>query len=546
MLHRSMQLRTSIHEEIASHFRLLSVEKKDVLSYLSSPYRLILIAVFTILFIPHVFVVVEDLSFAIAYEVDPGSIIASILALFRNYYNMNGGYHSQYYGWTYFSIDFLLLLPIHIAMALGLVKDYHILLVAIRFVFFMIGLASVLAFFEVAQRTFKQGFLSFASAFLFIMSPTVFGFFYFLHPETTGLLFLFLGVLCLIRFNEGSAKDYRWYTVGLLTLVLSSLSKQVFFITALPVLLLFVYVYCHHHNRSVFRFLLSIQFIKSLLGSIALAVFVFFVINPFAFLQPAVFIKNQISLLSVHMQGTRTRAEAIGEWVGIAGTIPVISVSVILLPLTLLGAAIFGRDQKVGRMLYIVNIVSAILFVAIIVASSRYLISSTYFAPVYPFFVLNIMSIPLYIIRKWNVRIVEWLTIVGLAYFLFFAVVSDVSISIPAGYDRLIYQDSLVYGVYSYIEGNVPDGSKIAYDQFAAIPSNRGIIGCSYWQGCGTDYIEEFQPDYVLFVENWTFQGTKLPENARLMRYISDHHFILVETIVGDGLSLGVWKNPGK
>jgi len=512
--------------------------------------------VFTILFIPHVFVVVRDLSLAIAYEVDPGSIIESILALFGNHYNMNGGYFSQYYGWTYFAINFFLLLPIHIVMALGIVKDSYLLLIAIRSVFFVIGLASVLTFFEVAEGTLKQGVLSFVAALLFIASPTVFRFFYFLHPETTGLLFLFLGVLCLLRFNEGSAKDRRWYTFALLALVLSSLSKQVFFVTALPVLFLFVYSYCHHQNRSVFRFLLSAQFFKLLLGSLAVAGLVFFVINPFAVLEPSVFIKNQMALVLVQSHGTLTRADAIAAWVGIVRTIPIVVVSILMLPFTLLGAAILGRDQRAGRMFYIVNIIAAVAFVTLVATSSRYIIYNGYLAPIYPFFVLNVLSIPLFMARRWNAGGARLLAIVPFGCFLLLAVVSDVSVSIPEGYARLMYQDSLVFKVHSYIEENIPNGSRMAYDQFVALPSDRGLVGCSYWQGCGTDYIEEFQPDYVLFVENWTLGGARLPENARLEKYINDHHFVLVDTIVGrvgrdaggtfgEDLSVSVWRNPG-
>jgi hypothetical protein len=80
-----------------------------------------------------------------------------------------------------------------------------------------------------------------------------------------------------------------------------------------------------------------------------------------------------------------------------------------------------------------------------------------------------------------------------------------------------------------------------------------GIIGCQYWQGCGTDYIEEFHPDYVIFSDDWTFGGTKLAESLRLEKYVKDHHFILTDRIEGTNLgpnkvennSLEVWKSSG-
>ncbi len=535
-----IRLKSSMYSEIVSHFRLLSVDKKNLLKYLSSPYRIALISIFTVLFLPHVFVVVKDINFVMAYEVDPGSMIQSILSLYQHSYNMNAAYHSSYYGWTYFSINFFLLLPVYVVTALKIVPNDFYLFVSIRFLFFMIGLASVLAFFEVAKRTLKHNFLSFTCALLFIASPAVFLYFYFLHPESTGLLFLFLGVLCLLKFNDGKAENYRWYTFGLLSLILSALSKQVFFITAPPILFLFYYLYCHYHNISILRFAVSRRFAKILLSSILLSVLVFFIINPYAFIQPKIFITNQTFMFSTQSQGTLfdMQIQAIKQWLEIIKAMPIIYVSIITIPFTLLGTIIFWRDQKAGKIFYIVNIIGAALYITIISVSASILVQPGYFAPIYPFFILNLMSIPLYIIRKWNVSLIKLLTIIPLIYFLFFVLVGDFFVSIPMGYARLMYQNTSIYKVYTYVEDNVPDGSKIAYDHHVAIPSDKGIIGCHFWQGCGTDYIEEFQPDYVIYDENWTCCGDT--STARLTKYVNEHHFILIDTID----SVSIWKKP--
>jgi len=524
------------------------MDKKSFFEYLSSPYRIILITIFTILFIPHVFVVVHDINFVTAYEVDPGSIIQSILSLLQHAYNMNAAYHSRYYGWTYFSMNYFLLMPIYLAKVLKIVTDDYYLFVGIRFIFFMIGLASVLAYFEVVKRTLKHTLLSFTAALLYLASPITSKFFYWIHPETTGLLFLFISLICLTRFNEVQAEDYRWYTFGLLTIVLSVLSKHVFLFTAIPIIFLFIYFYCHHHKKSIFGFLVSKQFAKVLLATIAFSALIFFLINPFAFFQPKVFIANQIYLFSSQTQSSVTSTEAMGLWLNIIKTVPIIFISIILFPFTFLGAIILWRNQKTGMMLYVVNILSAILFVIIISITQRFLYTEFYFAPIYPFFVLNLISVPLYITRKWKAGFIKLLTILSLIYFLFFILVGDFSVSLPTGYDRLNYQNSATYKVYNYIEENIPNDSKIAHDHFVAIPSDKGIIACHFWQGCGTDYIEEFKPDYVIFDENWTCCGKNLSTD-RLKKYISDHHFILIDTIVGNNIgvgnhSIGVWKKP--
>lgn len=548
MLAKFTHLKSSMHTEFIRHFSLLSVKKENILTYFSSSYRILLIVLFTLLFLPHVFVVVsEDINFIMAYEVDPGSIIQSILSLFRHDYNMNAAFHSSLYGWTYYSLTFLLLIPVYVITELNIVPNNYYLFVSIRFIFFAIGLASVLAFFEVAKRTLKQNFLSFLAATLYIASPVVFKLFYFLHPETTGLLFFFISILCLIHYNEREAKDYRWYTFGLLSLVLSALSKHVFLFIVPPVIFLYIYFYSNHHKISVLHFLVSKQFSKVLFASIVFSVFIFFVINPFAFFQPKIFITNQVYLFSTHTHSTLPYIEAVKAWIKIIKTIPIIFISIISLPFTISGVAFFKDNKKTGKVLYIVNILSAVLFVIIISISSQYMIMATYFAPVYPFFILNFISIPLYIVRKWNVSLVKLSVVLFLSYSLFFILVGDFSTSIPTGYTRLKYQDSLQYKVYNYIEENIPYGSKIAHDQYVPVPSNKGLKGCHYWQGCGTDYIEEFQPDYVIFDENWVFGGETYSGTMRLKKYVSDHKFIFIESITssnGDGPSVSVWKRP--
>lgn len=534
--------------EIASHFQLLSVDKKNFYEYFSSPYRIILIIIFTILFLPHVFVVVKDINFVTAYEVDPGSIIRSILSLYQNSYNMNSAYHSSYYGWTYYSISYFILMPIYFAKALKIITDDYYFFVGLRFIFFMIGLFSTLAYFEIAKRILKHTFLSFIAALLYIASPAISVYFYFLHPESTGLLFLFLGVLCLLNFKDEKAENYRWYTLGLLSLVLSALSKHVFFITALPVLFLFYYSYCHFHNVSILKFAVSNQLAKVLGLSTLLSVLIFFIINPYAFIQPKLFIANQRFMFSTQSEGAifEIQMQALKQWLEIIKAMPIIYVSIIIVPITLFGAIIFWRNHKAGTIFYVVNIIGAVFYTTIISVSASYLTQPGYLAPVYPFFILNLMIIPLYIFRKWNMYIVKWVTIISLAYFLFFVLVHDFSISIPASNVRMRYQESLIYKVYEYIEENVPYGSKIAHDHLVPISSEKAVIGCQYWQGCGTDYIEEFNPDYVIFSENWLFNGERLPEALRLEKYVSDHHFILVDTIRHEGadFTISVWKKP--
>ena len=547
-----VQSKASMWGQFKFHRKLLSSNKKDILLFFSSPYRIGLILLFTFLYLPHAFVVVEDISLVRAYEVDPGSILDSIESLYQpsHFYNMNVPYHSRFYGWTYYWINFVLAAPGYILMKLGVLKGYSLFLVLIRLVLFLIGLASVLAFFEVTRQFLKHELFAFLAGLLYMASPAVSRFFYFIHPETTGLLFLFLGILCLQKFHQHSARDLRWYVFGLLSLVLSVLSKHGFVFIALPVLFLYLYIYCHHRQISPFRFLFSRNFGVAFLVSFLFAALIFFVINPFAFLQPRTFIENQLLLFSTQTHGSASESDATAAWLNILGNAPLVSISLVLFPLSLLGAIFLGKNQKMGRVLYVTNLITAVFFTLFHVISLRYIIYEGYLAPIYPLFILNILSIPLSIVRKWDVKPLKFVTLLALAVLLSFVLVKDVSVSVPAGWARLRYQDSLAYKSYKYIETNIPDGRKIAFDYFVAIPSHRQILGCRHTRECSTDYIEQFDPDYVIFSPNWTFAGTPFPPTERLKKYIRDHNFRRIATIPSGPPNkpqfyyLEVWKKP--
>src|SRR5215210_6065443 len=163
-------LKTSEWPSVRSHWQILSVGAKGIRSFFSSPYRIGLMVLFAVLFLPHVFVMVEDISLVGAYEVDPGSIVLSIQSLYQpsHLYNMNASYHSSFYGWTYYWISFILAAPGYILMKLRVVQGYYLFLVSIRLILFLIGLASLLAFFEVARRFLKHELLAFAAGLLYI------------------------------------------------------------------------------------------------------------------------------------------------------------------------------------------------------------------------------------------------------------------------------------------------------------------------------------------------------------------------------------------
>jgi hypothetical protein len=95
---------------------------------------------------------------------------------------------------------------------------------------------------------------------------------------------------------------------------------------------------------------------------------------------------------------------------------------------------------------------------------------------------------------------------------------------------RLDYKNSIAFKTYKYINNNIRSGDKIVHDHFVAVPSNMNNISCHFWHGCGTDYIEEFNPTYVMFNPIFSFNG-KSVETERLAKYVKDHNMVLIGKI---------------
>ena len=95
---------------------------------------------------------------------------------------------------------------------------------------------------------------------------------------------------------------------------------------------------------------------------------------------------------------------------------------------------------------------------------------------------------------------------------------------------RLDYKNSIAFRTYEYINNNVKPGDKIAHDHFVAVPDKMHNISCHFWRGCGTDYIDEFNPNYVIFNPDFSFNGKSI-ETKRLARYVKDHNMVLIGKI---------------
>jgi hypothetical protein len=499
---------------------------------------LFLLFLFSAFYLPHAFILLEDIGLIGAYENDPGSHIEAMQTLLRSY-NMHAGYHSKFYGWTYFSLNFFLLLPIKIFLLTFAIESKFFLYFAIRFILFVIGLASLAAFHQLVKKLFKNEFLALLAALFYIFSPVGFKFFYFIHPETTGSLFIFLAMLVLLEFIKEPSR--KLYLLGLIFLVLASLSKQIFFFIALPILFLFFHFYCVSSRKKYFEFIASKEFVEKLSKTAAIAVLTLFVIHPNAILELPEFLQYQTQQREVFINGPYaiTIEESFGKWLDLCLKIPLLNFFFITSPFILfIGLRSYFCDKKSQYLLAVFNTVFAWIILLLIAAFNRLLIESQYLQPVYPFFILNFLVVCNFVQKNYCRKIAN----IFLAYFIILTLALNICQVVPQVITRFFYKKSAAYQSYEYVKQNLTPNDRLAFDHHVALPQNMRNIGCHYWQGCGTNQIEEFQPNYVMLNELYSVNGKPHLENERLKKYVKDHHLSLERKLSDDDVTISIYK----
>lgn len=510
---------------------ILKNEKNSLAQYL----KIGLAVIFSVLYLPHAFILIQDINLISAFEVDPGSIIASINDLFNMpMYNMLNGYHSKFYGWTYFSINFLLLTPLKILLYLFGIKSQTPILFAIKIIYFSIGLLMTLAFYEVLNKLSRNRFLiiNFLFSFLFVAS-SVHYVFYFIHPESTGALFIFLGISTLLLFIKES-KLLLYYT-GVIFLVMASLAKQTFFIAALPIFFCFLDVYRRSININSSSFVTSTHLFKLLKNTFYLSLFIFFIIHPYAFFKPIAFLSFQHSLaLSFSANGEVSYIDSIYSWINFLKYNHLMYFSFWSLFFVIPFA--FYKYKKTNHYEYFLTVMNGIaaIFIFLFVAyGNRLVFFDNYLFPCYLFLFFNIFVISHFLIIKTrNYKFVffnEFFHVAFISLFSYF-IFTGMKATLTDSLTRLNYKNSIAFRSYDYIKSNIKNGDKIAHDHFVAVPDYMNNISCHFWRGCGTDFIEEFNPNYVIFNPNFSFNGKSI-ETQRLEKYVKDHNMILAGKI---------------
>jgi hypothetical protein len=487
----------------------------------------IIIIIFSVLYLPHAFIMVNDINLIGAYEVDPGSIIDSIQRMYSvDFYSMLNGYHSKYYGWSYIAINFWLLLPIKIWMGVFGIKSYFVFYLTVKIIYFLIGLGSVIMLYIVAKEINgnNSDLPAFIVALLYMTMP-ISNNFYFIHPETTGALFSLISFLFLKRFYDfGKSSSLKF---GLLSIYLACLSKQVFFFSSIPLILSFYCIACYKFHFSHAR---------SIVIVFAVGIITFFIVHPYAFVHPSTFFEYQRELsTSMVGSGFVPFLVSLKQWLLLLKGEGMIAVPLLLSPILFLYSILhYKNNRNFTSIAIILCSIASLITLFIVSYGNRTTYLPHYLFPLY-IYLLLILSYIINIIINGN----------GKYYFIkciFIFYISVISValyfysSFPNSISRLDFKKSVAFVSYEYIKNNLAAGDRVAHDHMIAVPGQMSIKFCHFWQGCGVpSHLASFEPNYIIIDAEASKSGISKDEYKTLFDYIKNNNFKLIKEIKLDG-----------
>jgi 4-amino-4-deoxy-L-arabinose transferase-like glycosyltransferase len=244
--------------------------------------------IFTAVFLNTIFIM-NDLNSSVL-----GSISADHASMFESMkmilstsglYNMHEGYHSSFYGWTYFFFSFWLLLPVKILFSLWEADTAIPIFIGLKTLHFFYGLLAAISFYYLARRFFNK-IVSFGAAFILTFATSLTEYNYLFHPETIGVFFLNLACIYLIDFARGKNKESDreiYYWAILLFLVLCTLAKPTFFLITAPLYICLFTLTLKQKNIILNSTIAFKNSLKILRKTILFSLSVFFIIHPFFF-----------------------------------------------------------------------------------------------------------------------------------------------------------------------------------------------------------------------------------------------------------------------
>jgi hypothetical protein len=449
------------------------------------------------------------------WEIDPRSIMSALDGLTTYpFYNMNSQYHSQYYGWTFFSINFA---AISLLKLCGVASEAAINSV-VKIIHFIIGGFVVMASYRLSAR-FLPPVVSAIAVFLFMIDPVFSHYVITLHPEMMGILFQILGIrfLCLV-WNQ-SQFDWYKFAIAMAMLCLSAWSKQPFVICSFFIILGFMLASVQIKGQRVF---LIKNILPISLTLLLIAVATLFVVHPYAFLEPQRFIQAQKDLLA--SQASPFSVSVALEWLLKVSSAPIV-------PLSILLSATVLPSRKVP-FAFKLSVVFTLVCAAMFINGQRVFVTPTYLFPVYGFMYFNIIYYIYWISKKISKRRLGAMErlLIGLSTIsIGLVAISNFIFTITIAQTKYLFGDrSTINQAWNYL-ASLPVGTRVAFSPNIAILEPLKGSSCSAWQGCGTvKDLSAYDPQVVVF------SPSRYYDYSAYKQFVSSHRYSLVRQITSD------------
>ena len=375
------------------------------------------------------------------------------------------------------------------------------------------------------------------SLILMLASPLT-EFFYLFHPETIGVFFLNLGCIYLVDLlkqkSNSKAELLTKYYIIVLFLTLSTLSKPTFFLIAAPLYISLLVIYIEKSEQSILAFVKSLKFWYLLLKTLSFSVVIFFLINPFFFLNFSQSIKLQIGnalFFSNYSLTYNSWFESLMAWASFIGSFQLLLASVLSTGIVFIylgmgsckvGPTLMSRKKNKiysnpkDLSIYLFIQFAVLLNILFTAVSMRLFIDARYLIPVLPLMLVNVSMViskltETSFIPTKTKNLVFTLILVALSY-------NYLKTNLNHLDDFYHYKQNVKYKVYSYIQNNIPDGSVILYDQFVGIADNKKITPHHYWN-YKSDELKNINAEYIIFNPEFKYNN-KYHDNLIILKEI--------------------------
>lgn len=477
-----------------------------------------LFALYTLIYLPAAFAQIEAREFM---SIDPQSIMAALEGLTTYpYYNMTRQYHSQAYGWTYFSFNFLILM---LAKFFGFTSALATNFI-VKIVLFIIGGVMVAAAYQLARRFFSPIFATLL-IFAFLVDPMSAHYFVEIHPESFGLLLQLFAVKYLLDVYNSAEFNTKSFFLGITFLSLSALCKQPFFVASVFIYIGFFIAFAWSGFGGIPRMTWKLFGSLTLRGT-GLFFLLFFVINPYAFLEFDRFVAAQMSVRQAHAMTDLSQT-------AIAWFEEVIAYPFILTNFALLALIPFLGKKHLP---YLLSVAFTSIVNLIFMLNQSLFVYSFYLYPTQLFMLFNVFYFvahfifPLFraiasrtITSKYVVWISGFASVMLMALFL----ASNLAYAIYRTHSQFWLDGLDTQRAAWHALSNLPEGTRIAYSPNVAILSPLKETGCHAWQGCsGVTELTAFDPGVVVFSRDYAYFNV-----ADYTKFVETNGFVLSETI---------------